>query len=179
MLHVMRNRCAVVALLLLSLAANGSGSVLDKRCSGLIVRSIAVSNDTETAILAERTSARSSRVRISVTSDHHGAATIVAVGPVLGLMDSREIATDVSCSDDGVVLTATLTRSAEYTDSLKKNVLWRPRLSVRIDRKRRVVIRTVWRMRLTTGAEVTRSRMSPYPEQRYPMIVTRILRAPS
>jgi len=178
MLHVMRNRCAVVALLLLSLAANGSGSVLDKRCSGVIVRSIAVSNDTETAILAERTSAPP-RVRISVTSDHHGAATIVAVGPVLGLMDSREIATDVSCSDDGVVLTATLTRSAEYTDSIKKNVLWRPRLSVRIDRKRRVVIRTVWRMRVTTGAEVTRSRMSPYPEQRYPMIVTRILRAPS
>lgn len=103
----------------------------------------------------------------------HATVTIVAVGPALGSMDVKDVETTRRCDANGVVVTATTTRSADYAGGIQKNVLWRPRLEiVLVPRPAGTVLTTTWKMRLTTGAEVTRTRMPPYPEVSYPITVT-------
>jgi hypothetical protein len=104
----------------------------------------------------------------------HATVTIVAVGPALGSMDVKDVETTRTCDANGVVVTATTTRSADYAGGIQKNVLWRPRLEiVLVPRRKGTALTTTWRMRLTTGAEVTRTRMPPYPEVSYPVTVTK------
>jgi hypothetical protein len=106
------------------------------------------------------------------------AVMLLATGPMLGSMDSREVATSVECATDGATVTATLTRSADYAGGVKKNVLWRPTLSMKVLPRAAAMLRVTWRMRLTTGAEQERAQTPPYPELRYPRRVAIRLPAP-
>lgn len=99
------------------------------------------------------------------------AVMLLATGPMLGSMDSPEVATSVECTTDGATVTATLTRSADYAGGVKKNILWRPTLAMKILPRAATVLRVTWRMRLTTGAEVERAQTPPYPELPYPLRV--------
>jgi hypothetical protein len=104
----------------------------------------------------------------------HATVTIVAVGPALGSMDVKDVETTRTCDANGVAVTATTARSADYAGGIQKNVLWRPRLEIVLVLGRAgTVLTTTWKMRLTTGAEVTRTRMPPYPEVIYPVTVTK------
>ena len=99
--------------------------------------------------------------------------TVIALGPVLGSMDSRKLETNLTCTKKGAVLTSTIIRSADYHGAVQKNVLWRPKLQVIIiPRQPKVIFETLWKMRLTTGAELNHTRMPPYPAQNYPITVS-------
>lgn len=102
--------------------------------------------------------------------------TVVVRGPVLGSMDSEKLNTDLACSSDGIVLTATVTRSANYDGSVMQNLNWFPQIKiVLVPRQAEVVFQTVWKMRLTNGRKIDRARTPPYPEKKYPIAITRII----
>src|SRR5438309_727354 len=96
-------------------------------CLGLSVRSMDVSSKVEPEHIANP------RPEISQESASAGnTVTLVAIGPVLGGMDSPDVKTDLACTTDGVAVTATITRSANYTGSILRNVIWRPSISMTI-----------------------------------------------
>jgi hypothetical protein len=100
--------------------------------------------------------------------------TIVAHGPVLGSMDSETLSTDLACSDAGLVLSATITRSADYQGALRQNLLWFPQITiVVVPLTQDMVLQANWRMRLTNGTMVESFRTPPYPEKKCPIKVTK------
>jgi len=158
----------MIALLALWLAAGAAKP---------IVQSVSVGADEQPAVLGEVRSGIPPPARVELRRGE-GGPTLIAIGPVLGSMDSRDVATDVATdvaySGGRLTLTATITRSADYQGGVHKNVLWRPRISVLLAPQRaRLTFRVVWRMRLTTGTEVAHTRMPPYPPQTYPLVVTK------
>jgi hypothetical protein len=97
-----------------------------------------------------------------------------ALGPMLGSMDSPEVKTAIDCTRQGVVVTGTITRSADFNGAALQNQIWRPRITIVVNLLRPdVVFQTTWKLRLTTGVPVGQARTPPYPEQRYPITVTR------
>jgi hypothetical protein len=103
---------------------------------------------------------------------------IVAVGPVLGAMDSLTVHTDVRCSTTGIGLRVVLTRSAQFYGDVTKNAPWRPLVVMTLQLKRPVAaLEVVWKMRLTTGTRVTRATTPGYREQHYPIVLTKNLTA--
>jgi hypothetical protein len=102
---------------------------------------------------------------------------ITAVGPVLGSMDSKNVKTDLACTPKGFVVTATLTRSADYHAASAKNVLWRPRINAEVIlQEQEVTFKVTWRMRLTTGEELDHAQTLPYPDTKYPLTVMETIR---
>ena len=112
------------------------------------------------------------------TPSAEGKAVMVIVpGPVLGSMDSHEIKTDLACTANGLVLTATITRSADYHGAVIKNVDWRPRIEMTVIlRKPEVMLEAIWKMRLTNGDWVAHTQTPGYPEQTYPITMTATVR---
>jgi hypothetical protein len=103
---------------------------------------------------------------------------VIAIGPILGAMDSTEVKADIACTPEGIVLTATITRSADYHGSVLANVNWRPRVEIElILRKPEVVVQSTWRMRLTTGKELDHAATPPLTRINYPIIVTKLIRS--
>jgi hypothetical protein len=103
--------------------------------------------------------------------------TVIALGPILGAMDSREVKTDLACTPKGIVLTARISRSADFKGAVAANVSWRPEIEIGIVLRRpEVIIQTTWRMTLTTGEELDRATTPPYPENKYPVTVTKPIR---
>jgi hypothetical protein len=91
-------------------------------------------------------------------------------------MDSRKIETDFSCTVNGVLLTATITRSANYAGAVQKNAAWRPQLNFTLLlHQSEVLVQVAWKMRLTTGAEVSHAETPSYSDQSYPITVTTVL----
>jgi hypothetical protein len=154
------------ALLLGCLLANAQETT--RSCAAAEVRSIRVTAE------SGKFGAPPETIDIARTED-----TLVARGPVLGSMDSRQVETDLACTPNGVLLTATITRSADYNGSAAKNVLWRPRIEIAIVlRQTGIVFQTKWRMRSSTGAELSHAQTPPYPDRQYPLVVTITLPRP-
>ncbi|HYA42117.1 MAG TPA: hypothetical protein VEF34_12485 [Syntrophobacteraceae bacterium] len=103
------------------------------------------------------------------------ATKLIARGPVLGSMDSPEIKTDLSCTAKGFVLTATITRSADYHGAVLQNENWWPRITIAVvPRQCEIVFQTIWKMRLTDGSEVDHAKTPPlYLDRKYPITVTK------
>jgi hypothetical protein len=101
---------------------------------------------------------------------------VTVLGPPLGSMDSAALKTEVACSQSGLVLAVTITRSAGFNGSVSQNALWQPRirLIVRL-RQRHVPFRTVWRMRTTDGVELTFAQTPPLRGRRFPIVLARAL----
>jgi hypothetical protein len=98
------------------------------------------------------------------------AIQVIAVGPPLGSMDSRAVQTELSCTWQGIALTATITRSADYQGGALKNVLFRPRIElVVILQQSAATFQITWKMRTTAGAELDHAQTPPYPDQPYPI----------
>ena len=166
---------AVVILCSLGRLAPPANASPIKTCAAAEVRSVEVLVDVKRKALHSATPAE-----ITATGAADNTVTIMAFGPVLGSMDSSEVKTEFTCSQQGILLTATITRSAEYGGGAAKNVLWNPAISIEIALRRpEVVFQTTWRMRLTTGVELKRARTAPYPEQEYPITVTQTVRRAS
>ena len=172
---------AIACWLCLSATGVSAGAPI-KTCFGLEVRSIGVSAESERQVLLE--TAREgpelvpTLIAVHMPGAAENAATIIAVGPVLGSMDSREVKTDLACTPEGVAVTATITRSADFHGSVLKNVIWRPRIEVAIIRRQpEVIFRGTWKMRLTTGTELYHAQTPPYSDQRYPLTLTKSIQA--
>jgi hypothetical protein len=167
-----RPRAIGLSLCLLATPATAQQAI--QRCIGAEVRSIDVSTETgrdwplnvvpEMEVLPQTSAAPNGVVSM-----------IVAYGPILASgMDSRDIKTKVVCTGRGFRLEATIVRFAEA--DVLKNVLWRPRIELTVfPRQAEVVVQTVWKMRMTDRKELDHARTPPYPEQRYPITVTRIV----
>jgi hypothetical protein len=89
-------------------------------------------------------------------------------------MDSREIQTDLKCTDKGFALTATITRSADYQGDVLKNVFWQPKIVLAVElHARDITFESTWRMRHSTGSELKQAETPPYPSQTYPLVLSK------
>jgi hypothetical protein len=148
-----------------------------KRCAGVEVHSIHVSYE-----LARNTPLNEKSKTIEISPPVAGSkdVTIVARGPILGSMDSTTIKTEFSCTGTGFILAATISRSEYYNGVVAQNQIWLPKISMVVTpRAPEVVFEAVWKMGLTNGKEVDRARTPPYPDQKYPIAVTKTLRSAS
>jgi hypothetical protein len=91
---------------------------------------------------------------------------VIVIGPILGSMDSKDIKTDLTCNLGEILLTAVLTRSAEYSGAAGKNLLWRPVIELRLQHPP-VKLRVKWLMYLTNGLEVQKDKN--VPSQTFPL----------
>lgn len=147
-----------------------------KTCAGMVVRSIEMSQEYQKGSTIDESP---EQVEV-VSSGPEGLVTIVALGPLLGSMDSRDVKTDFACTPEGIALTATITRSANFHGGVLQNFIWRPRITIVLAlRQSEITVQAIWRMRLTTGAEQTHASSPPYPDQKYPIIVTQTVRSSS
>ena len=90
-------------------------------------------------------------------------------------MDSRKLKTDLVCTANGFVLTATITRSANFNGAALQNVNWYPRITIAVVlHEPEVVFQTTWRMRLTTSAERDHAQTT-LSDQRYPITLTKMI----
>jgi hypothetical protein len=109
--------------------------------------------------------------------------TIVITGPLLGSMDSPDVKTEIVCTEKGLTVSATISRMSNYPEATLGNTLkgtypWRPRFTISIEfRQPTIILQTSWIMRMTNGDSVTTARTPPYPEQKYPITVTKTIRA--
>jgi hypothetical protein len=107
-----------------------------------------------------------------------GERTAIVTGPVLSIMESGAVATSFTCTDDGVRVVAMLTRSERSLVDLAKNSPWRPRLALVARLKESsATLEVVWKMRLKSGAPLTRAVTPGYGEQAYPIVLAKRLTA--
>ena len=100
---------------------------------------------------------------IEILGQTNHTVTIMAQGPVLGSMDLPSIKTDLSCLPDGVVLTATITRSDEFNGAVLQNVTWLPKISLSLKLLQpSVMLHTIWKIQTTSGKEVTFAQTPPF-----------------
>lgn len=148
-----------------------------KTCAGVEVQSITTSIQSENLDTANK-------VKIVLTQASTATVgtgkrvTVIAIGPILDVMDSSEVKTDLACTAEGIVLTATITRSANYRGSVLANVSWRPRIEATILLYQpEIILEARWIMRLTTGALVEQVEDRSFPgQQKYPIIVKQTIR---
>jgi hypothetical protein len=145
------------------------------KCVGAEVRSIKGLPELVIGVLHDPTPAKIEAIPVEASettpSASGKAVTVIALGPVLGSMDSPEIKTDLACTAKGLVLTAIITRSANYNGGVRQNQNWRPRIEMALYlRQPEVLFKAIWKMRLTTGVELDHAQTPPsYPDQQYPI----------
>ena len=177
------NRVAIVCSLCLVCVLANAHEYL-KTCVNVDVLSIDISAETEHEVLLNATPEKPTieivpaSSSMSTMTDMLGkAVTVVAVGPVLGSWDSHTVETYVACTEKGMVLMATIMRFGDYPVSIRKNVLWRPKVEmVVVPRWPDVVVEATWKIRLITGTELDHARTPPYPDQSFPITTTTTLR---
>ena len=102
---------------------------------------------------------------------------IVAVGPVLGSLDSPDVEIRVFCTTKGFRLAATLTRFAPYSGGVLKNVLRRPEIRVAaILLRPEIAVEVEWRIRDSNGMELRHAKTPGYVELSYPITVSMTVR---
>jgi len=98
---------------------------------------------------------------------------IDAVGPLLGSMDSDSVPTELTCTTTGLMLIATITRSAEYDGAVEQNIQWYPIVKIEVKLQQPTAgIQVTWAMRLSNGVVVDHTHPWPYSGQPYPLTVT-------
>ena len=153
-----------------------SAQEIAKKCARAEVRSITVSTETgsdwpldtkaQTEVASDAPAAQEPGQRI---------LTVVAYGPILGAaMNSPEVKTDLACTARGFSLVATITHLGDGDAS--KNALWRSKISLNLTRHEDATFEMIWKMQRPGGADVGHAQTQPYPEQRYPITVTKTLR---
>lgn len=166
---------AIVAVFAL-LTPSSHAQEIVKSCAGVEVRSLRVSAEVATKVLLDG----KAKVTEAAPDKAAKAVTLIAYGPVLGSMDSPNVEAELACTTKGFVLTAIITRSANYNGAVLQNVNWRPTVSLAVALLRpEVVVQTIWRMRLTTGSEVDHAQTPPYAGQKYPIRITKTIRPSS
>lgn len=172
---------AIVCSLGLS-GTHANAQAIMKTCAAASVQSISLSAEPERDVLLDSTPEKPTLKIISAPQpttlgSAAKAVRIIALGPVLGSMDSSKVETDIECTAKGVVFTSTITRSADYHGAVLANINWHPKIEITVVLRQPVVIfETIWRMRLTTGTELDHAQTPSYPDQKYPITVTTTIR---
>jgi len=158
----------------LNLAApSANAQKVIKKCAGVEVRSMKVSLQPVQDVPLD---AQQETIETGPSATGTKVITVVASGPILGSMDSEKLNPGLACSSEGLVLTATITRSANYSGAVRQNVIWFPRITiVLVPHQADMAFQAIWKMRLTSGKEVDRARTPPYPEKKYPITVTKTI----
>lgn len=150
-----------------------SAQDVQKDCAAAQVQLIRVA-----AILHDRSFGLDAKPEIAVVSpfteksSKDKTKSVVALGPILGSMDSAKVEAILTCTEKGFVLTAIITRSADYAGSATANIIWRPKIEIAVAARRpSVIAEATWRMRLSNGNEVRQARVPGYPDQLYPYTV--------
>lgn len=143
-----------------------------KNCLDGEVRSVDVSAE---VVQIAPTNAKPEIIEIVTTK---GKTTgVIARGPVLGSMDSPKLKTNLSCTKTGISLVATIVRSEHYIGATLQNQFWHPLIRVEITPySSERVFEFTWKMQLTNGKEIRRARTPPYPDQEYPIVLTKMIR---
>ncbi len=143
-----------------------------KTCTGLEVKSIALSKLPETKSKPEKAKILLPQ-SATKTSSTNKTLNVVAIGPVLGSMDSSEFRTDLDCTSQGFVLTTTITRSDNFNGAVMQNINWHPRIEATIElHQPEIVVETKWSMVSSTGALIVNAKTPPFSEEeKYPIIV--------
>ncbi len=145
-------------------------------CPLLEIHSVALSEDSEEEALRATGPNREAPPSLASSAARSDAAgrqevTLLALGPVLDSLDSREIKTDFACTAEGAMLAATITR---YSGGVMKNVFWRPRIKIVMTlRRSEARFRATWKMRRTDGTELDHAGV----DQKYPVTVTTTIRS--
>ena len=143
-----------------------------KNCTGLEVKSIDLAKLRETKPKPEK--AKILLPQESTTTDSiNKTLNVVAIGPVLGSMDSSEFRTDLDCTPQGFILTTTIIRSANFNGAVRQNINWHPRIETTVELlEPKIVVETKWIMVSSTGALINNAKTPPFTEnQQYPIIV--------
>jgi len=162
--------------------ANANAQEAIKACVKAEVQSINISAESEMEIFVDAPPKKPSIETVAAslpTSTPKGIKklVVVALGPVLGSMDSHQVETDLKCTEKGLALTVMLTRSADYHGAHLKNVLWRPKIQLTmVLHQPEATLETMWNMRLTTGTQVHHAQFPPYSDQIFPIILSKTLR---
>jgi hypothetical protein len=167
---------ACCALLFGSLA---KAQEIAKACAGMEARSVNISSEFGEKTLRYSMPAEILTVPAEAAPASVGpsgkAVTVIALGPLLGSMDSHDVKADLMCTPKGFALIATITRSGEYNGTAAKNVPWRPKITIVVVLKQsEAIFEAKWKMRVTTGAEITQTDGFPY--QKYPITVTKLIK---
>jgi hypothetical protein len=162
--------------------ANANAQEITKMCAKVEVQSINISEESEMEIFSDGLPKKPSIETVAasppfLTPKGIKKLAVIALGPVLGSMDSHEVETYLKCTEKGVALAIILTRSANYHGAHLKNVLWRPKIQLMmVLHQPGAIIETTWKMRLTTGADVHHAQFPPYSDQIFPIILSKTLR---
>jgi hypothetical protein len=184
-IHMMvpKSTAAAIVFSLGLLATPANAQEIIKTCAGVDVRSVDVSAERADPKAAKPAEIDTLPAQVPATarSTVEKAVTVIALGPGLGYMDSLKVKTDLACTEKGLVLTATIMHSAnDFGNVIPQSYLWHPRITVVVVlRQPEIIFQTTWRMRLTTGAEVSHGQSPPFPDQKYPIIVMKTIRSAS
>ena len=151
-----------------------------KTCNGVDIRVVHVGSEIPKGLQQLDARPRLVVAAPASTPEDQGerVTTITAFGPMLGSMDSGDVNVSVACSATGFALTALITRSEDYNGAVLANILWRPKITLRVVRPRpEMTMDAVWTMRSTSGAQLARARTPPYLELKYPFTVTAMFRS--
>jgi len=171
-----------ISLMLLALPTNANEGI--KKCPTLEVRSIATSTLFEKAGTIISVDSSSPKIvivpaQMPLIPNNSGEKklTVIAMGPILGSMDSNAVETECTCTSKGLSLTATILRSADFHGAALKNVTWRPRIEMEIVlHSPDATIEAIWRMKLTSGEVLDHAQTPGHQNQKYPITVTTIIR---
>jgi len=173
-LHAWTSTLALALAVLAFAAPFARAQAPAKTCDSVEVRSIKVSPSLARDIPRN---AQQETVQSAYPGRMTEVITAVARGPVLGCMDSENVQTDLTCSDDDLVLTATISRSANHNRAVPQNALWLPTIMfVIVPHRPEILFQTIWKMHRTDGTTVDHAGTPPYPDQKYPITRTKILR---
>src|SRR5436190_11956547 len=103
--------CAIVIVAMCLCGENALAQVSVKVCESIEIRSVTVSTPPEPWTPDAQT-VRLPATQVSQVTESQ--VQILMSGPVLGAMDSLKLGLDWKCRKDGVVLTATIIRSADF-----------------------------------------------------------------
>jgi hypothetical protein len=168
----------VFACFLFLLAPPSSAQEIIKTCAGVEERAINVATETGRDWPLGTMAELQVVPQASTTPNVKGKTlAVIAYGPILGLVgNSLEVKTDLMCTSRGVTLGVYIMHLGDGADAAK-NVLWRSKISLNLVLRQDVVFQTIWRMRRPNGKEIDHARTPPYPEQKYPITVTKTLHA--
>lgn len=155
--------------------AHAKPEEMPRTCVGVDVISIGVSTETDVDWPLSTTAGIEVALEVSSTPEGAGKTlTVIAYGPILGsAMNSTAVKTSLACTLKGFSLDATITNFGD--DDAGKNALWRSRISLNLVLREDTVFQTTWRMRWPNGTEIDRAQTPPYPDQHYPLAVTKTL----
>ena len=118
------------------------------------------------------------RPKLEVTGKIGDVVTLVAAGPILDRLYSRDMKVNAACSAGGVTIEVNVTQLFAETGNALKNVPWRPLVTLKVTpRRSRARVESTWRIHLVGVGELARAQTLGFPALNYPVSVAVTLAA--